>query len=209
MRNCLKMHEWNGYICRNEDLGVLLFESQDADNMDRASQPIYVTDWTTGFRNKLNAYMDKNWDGAYTSQKRLQRFPSLIDSSRNYTIEYTGTPPFKQKFTLFADEGASGTLLTIPYPDAGAYKVYNADRTLAIPTDWDHELETWAVPTGKYCGENRFLGVFNRLSFWIEPGCTLYIVPRDAIMLAIRLEWTLKKFFQKVGIAKFTDRMTA
>jgi len=105
--------------------------------------------------------MDHAWDGAYTGQKREQRFPSIVDTSRNYTIEYTGTPPGKQKFTLYGDVGTEGTLLTIKYPDAGAYKVYNSDKTLAIPTDWDYDLETWAVPTGKYCGENRYQGVVN------------------------------------------------
>lgn len=179
--------------------------------MDRSSQPIYIQDEERGFNNRLNAYMDHAWDGAYTGQKREQRFPTFIDISRNYTIEYTGTPPKNQRFTLYsADLYTSGTLLTIRYPDAGAYKVYNAkDNSLAIPTDWDYDLETWAKPTGKYCGENRYMGVFNYLQFWIEPGCTLLIRPRDAIMLTIRLEWTMKEFFADDGIGRFGDRMAA
>lgn len=100
-------------------------------------------------------------------------------------------------------------LVTIRYPDAGAYKVYNSDKTLAIPTDWDYELERWAEPTGQYCGENRYEGVWNTLQFWIEPGCTLYVAPRDAIMLAIRLEWTVKEFFEEKSVGIFTDRMSA
>jgi len=43
----------------------------------------------------------------------------------------------------------------------------------------------------------------------MEPGCTLYVYPRDAIMLAIRLEWTLEEFFQADGISVFIDRMAA
>ena len=43
----------------------------------------------------------------------------------------------------------------------------------------------------------------------MEPGCTLFVVPRDAIMLAIRLEWTVKEFFEEDGIGVFTDRMSA
>lgn len=84
--------------------------------------------------------------------------------------------------------------MTIPYPDKGAYKVYK-DSVLAIPTDWDYNTENWAVPTGKYCGENRMNAVKNELEFWITPGCTLVVYPRDAIMLAVRLEWTKKAFF--------------
>lgn len=73
----------------------MLFESQDGDRMDRSAQPIYIQDPDRGYNNRLNAYMDHAWDGAYTGQKREQRFPTMIDSSRNYTVEYTGTPPGK------------------------------------------------------------------------------------------------------------------
>ena len=54
-------------MCESDSLGVLIFESQDADRMDRSSQPIYIQDEETGFNNRLNAYMDHGWDGAYTS----------------------------------------------------------------------------------------------------------------------------------------------
>ena len=47
------------------------------------------------------------------------------------------------------------------------------------------------------------------MQFWLEPGCTLYVYPRDAIMLAIRLEWTVKSFFEEKTIGKFQDRMAA
>lgn len=208
---CEKNDDWNAWLCDNVTLGILLFESQDADRMDRSSQPIYIKDEARGFDNRLNAYMDHGWDGAYTSQKREQRFPTFVDISRNYTIDYTGTPPKAQRFTLASDTTSQrGMLVTVPYPDAGAYAVYNAaDNSLATPTDWDYEEETWALPTGRYCGENRYTGVVNELQFWIEPGCTLLIRPRGAIMLAIRLEWTVKEFYQNDGMTKFQARMAA
>lgn len=90
---CTYKQYWNGYMCQSETLGVLLFTSLDDDRMDRNSQPIYIQDEERGFDNRLNAFMDHSWDGAYTGQKREQKFPTLLDSSRNYTIEYTGTPP--------------------------------------------------------------------------------------------------------------------
>lgn len=77
------------------------------------------------------------------------------------------------------------------------------------PTDWDYDIETYAVPVGDRCGENRFIGVKNFLQFWIEPGCTIYVYPRDAIMLAIRLEWNVREFFQEKAVGKFTDRLAA
>ena len=67
---CIERSVWNAYLCAEENLGVLLFESQDADRMDRSSQPIYIIDEERGYKNRLNAYMDHAWDGAYTGQKR-------------------------------------------------------------------------------------------------------------------------------------------
>ena len=67
--NCEKVDDWNAWMCDNSNLGVLLFESQDVDRMDRSSQPIYLQDIDddgNGFNNRLNAYMDTCWDGAYT-----------------------------------------------------------------------------------------------------------------------------------------------
>ena len=208
-KGCEPRFEWNAYLCTNRDLGVMLFESEDYDRMDRSAQPIYYWDHERGFDNRLNAYMDVCWNGAYTCQKREQRFPAFIDISRNYTIEYTGTPPQNQKFELYGPAHTKGCLITIRYVDAGSYKVYTRDRELAIPTDWDYEIETWEIPPGRYCGENRYVGVRNFLQFWIEPGCLLYIRPRDAIMLAIRLEWTVKEFFEEDGVGIFSDRMAA
>jgi hypothetical protein len=123
--SCEQMSDWNAWKCDNPDLGILLFESQDDDRMDRSAQPIFIQDNQMGFNNRLNAYMDTCWDGAYTCQRREQRFPTFMDISRNYTIEYTGTPPQKQKFSLYSDSTHPGTLITIKYPDAGAYKIYN------------------------------------------------------------------------------------
>ena len=63
---CVKKSVWNAYMCEKDSLGVLLFESQDGDRMDRSSQPLYIQDDDRGFNNRLNAYMDHVWDGAYT-----------------------------------------------------------------------------------------------------------------------------------------------
>ena len=57
----------NGYLCVNDDMGILQFESQDADRMDRSMQPIYLERDGTEMSNKLNAFMDHQWDGFYTS----------------------------------------------------------------------------------------------------------------------------------------------
>jgi len=111
---------------------------------------------------------------------------------------------------LFGDTGSEPFKVTIWYPDAGAYTIYNVNQELVPPNDWDYETETWGEVTGrKGCGENRYEGVKNRLQFWITPGCTLFIQDRDAVMLAIRLEFTMGEFFEEGGIGTFTNRMAA
>ena len=47
----------------------------------------------------------------------------------------------------------------------------------------------------------------NRLEFFIDPGCELTIYPRDAIMLGIRMEFTLAEFWEEGGVVTFVDRM--
>jgi hypothetical protein len=43
--------------------------------------------------------MDHVWDGFYTGQKRLARFPGIIETTNSldrfytYNITYSGTPP--------------------------------------------------------------------------------------------------------------------
>jgi len=100
-------------------------------------------------------------------------------------------------------------LVQIYYPNAGAYQLFDKNGETIWPTDWDHEAKTWAKPTGQYCGEFRYEGVINRLQFWIDNNCQLIIKPRDAIMLAIRMEFTMEEFFDKGGVTTFTDRMAA
>jgi hypothetical protein len=39
--DCTQVEGMNGYRCTNNDLGILVFESNDADSIDRSMQPIY------------------------------------------------------------------------------------------------------------------------------------------------------------------------
>lgn len=64
--SCKNETAWNAFACTNPNLGVLYFESLDADTEDRSVQPIYVTNEATGAKNVLNSMMDHMWDGFYT-----------------------------------------------------------------------------------------------------------------------------------------------
>ena len=159
-----KIGTWNGWLCQNDDLGVMLIDSRDPDRKTRNQQPLYIqNDGGTGYDNRLNAYMDHCWDGMYTCQTREQKFPTLVWQGQDYRIEYTGTPAQKQTVQLFSEVGSDGYTVTIWYPDAGAYTIYDENQELVPPNEWDYDIETWAEVRGTHCGENRYEGVLNRL----------------------------------------------
>lgn len=85
--SCKYNPTWNGYICKDNEIGLLYFDSLDADTMDRTVSPIVVTSPydTPKFSNLLNSFMDHIWDGFYTGQKRMSRFPSIVKGG--YTIQ--------------------------------------------------------------------------------------------------------------------------
>ena len=83
-------------------------------------------------------------------------------------------------------------MFSITYPDAGAFKIYDELQNPIEPTGWDYTTENWAVPTGAYCGEHRYLGMTNTLEFWMKPGCKILVYPRDVIVMAIRLETNVR-----------------
>lgn len=64
--NCEIRTNWSAAWCSNRNLGVLLFESLDADTEDRSVQPVRVTNEATGYANVVNSMMDHVWDGFYT-----------------------------------------------------------------------------------------------------------------------------------------------
>jgi hypothetical protein len=115
----------NAWWCNNKKLGLLIFESNDEDRMDRSMQPIYYQRKTnTGlYSNKLNAFMDHVWDGFYTGQKREQRFPGLIEvdaiDSVNNEIEivFTGSPAKVMTFEILSNNEI-GSKIKIAYPSA-------------------------------------------------------------------------------------------
>jgi hypothetical protein len=66
--DCEKMESINGHICTNNDMGILVWESQDPDSIDRSIQPILIRmDEKEETFNKLNSYMDHNCDSFYNS----------------------------------------------------------------------------------------------------------------------------------------------
>jgi hypothetical protein len=98
--------------------------------------------------------MDHIWDGFYTSQLRMARFPSIVQTgnglSRIYNVTYTGTPPSNQRFILKAE--SEGVMLAIRYTKPGAYAIYNGPPTSGgtiIPSNaWDENIKAQAYVKG-------------------------------------------------------------
>lgn len=205
---------WNAFYCKqtglSNTLAMLVFESLDDDREDRAMQPIYVSQSGTEQNNKLNAFMDHCWDGFYTCQKRLQRFPAVIDAVPGsvYNITYTGTPAKKQKYTLQSDNDKLGVTISIHYPGSESRLIQKDGKTIDY-NQWNEAEKQYGAITQSACGENRFIGVKNILEFYLMAGCTLEILPRDAIQTSVRLEWNFASFFASGGTTKFVDRLAA
>jgi len=81
--------------------------------------------------------MDHMWDGFYTGQKHKSQFQAMLQTNRNYTIEYTSTPFKNMKYELRAPTGL--IKLKIQYWDAGSYQVY-ANGKLVEWNEWDKNI---------------------------------------------------------------------
>lgn len=170
-------------------------------------QPIEIYSEESKFYTKVNSFMDHVWDGFYTGQVRLSRFPVQIATGYSYVVQMSGTPPQAMRFDLKAELG--GIEIRIPYPNAGSYTVWANGQEMPY-TPWDEALGRHAPLTqAQGCGENRFVGVENFLDFFLTPGCEIEIKPRDAIMTSVRLEWTLEEFYADQGVTRFSDRVAA
>jgi hypothetical protein len=148
--------------------------------------------------------MDHMWDGFYTGQKRLSRFNAQILTNKAYTMTYTGNPPKNMRYHLRSDVATKGITIKVPYPNAGAYSVkVNAKIIDLLPIDSTTKKPQLIDPTTATCGVNRFVGIENYLEFFITPGCIVVIIPRDAILTSVRMQWTAAEFFASGGATTF------
>jgi len=150
--------------------------------------------------NKVNSFMDHVWDGFYTGQTRLSRFPIIVYAPRGatYDIIYTGTPPKKQKYYLDSQDNSLEMIVRIAYPGAESRQILKDGQRVDM-NQWDEAIQQYGEVQRRFCGENRFIGVKNILEFYLTKGCVLQIAPRDAIQTMVRMEWTMNEFFSNGG----------
>jgi len=101
-------------------------------------------------------------------------------------------------------------LIKIPYPNAGSYSV-KVDGKIIQPQPFDSATKKPKEidPATAKCGDNLYVGVVNYLQFFITPGCNLNVIPRDAILTSVRLQWTAAEFFAGDGATTFTQRLAS
>jgi hypothetical protein len=205
--NCEFNEQWNGWECENKYIGQLCWIARDEDWEDRSPTPIFVTDEDSGYTNKINHMMDHMWDGFYTGQKHKSQYTAMIQTDRNYTIEYSGTPWKDQVFHLRADEGQS--MITIQYWNSLTMRVY-ADGELIDAKPFDDETGEQEILSGyKGCGENRWVALKNQLQFIITSHCEIKLEYFDSIQSNVRMEWTMDEFYSAGGVTSFVDRVSA
>ena len=59
--------------------------------------------------------MDKIWDGFYSGQLRLSRFPIIVNAPDKsvYDFKFTGSPAKKMKFKLISQDPDAGMTIRI------------------------------------------------------------------------------------------------
>jgi len=156
------------------------------------------------------------WDGFYTGQIRLQKFPGLVNTKYDYEVKFVGTPPGKKFFRLDAESGSTeGSMIRIDYPKAGNIVILDSAGTKVEENDLDmtapDPLERVQLPIqGTKCGENRYDPVNNILEFYMEANCQIYIEPRDAVQGWMRIESTMDEFFaDDNAVVNFIDNICA
>ena len=138
-----------------------MFENLDDDMEDRAMVPVYISLNGTKMANKLNSMMDHMWDGFYAGQKRLSRFPGLIDGDHGvYNLTFTGTPAKKMTFTLLSQNKTAGMTLRIAYPSSVSRNMVKDGKIIEYNM-WNETSKQYGPITQKFCGENRYIGVIN------------------------------------------------
>lgn len=136
--SCVKQDKMNAYTCQDDRLGMLIFESEDDDTMDRSMQPIYSKKQGTNMNNKVNSFMDHVWDGFYSGQIRRSMFPVIVHATDAsiYDLEFTGSPAKKMRFKLISQDAGSKMTVRIKYPSAESRAIVK-DNEIVEMNDWN------------------------------------------------------------------------
>mmetsp|Transcript_21729 Transcript_21729/g.16039 ORF Transcript_21729/g.16039 Transcript_21729/m.16039 type:complete len:118 (+) Transcript_21729:509-862(+) len=117
----------------------MVFDTSDDDKYKRSYTPVTLHNLEKDQNSVLNQFMDHIWDGFYTGQLRLNRFPTLIETGYNYKLLFTGTVPSNQRFLLHAETG--GSVIQIHYLKTGAFKVTDTKGNVIAGNSYDDKTK--------------------------------------------------------------------
>jgi hypothetical protein len=191
---CTAVSAWNGYLCYNPKIGQIMFESLDDDKEDRTVSPINILGEGSSFNNTLNSFMDHCWDGHYTCQKRLSRFPGMVELNKNYEIYYTGSPPGNTRYMIQGADDGDWLHVKIDFSKSIVYKVYANDVHIPSKT-YDQTLRRIPALTKSQCGENRYEQINYIYEFYLSKGCIVKLEAQEHLIGLARLQMSIDEFF--------------
>uniref|UniRef100_A0A7S3JIH3 Uncharacterized protein n=1 Tax=Euplotes harpa TaxID=151035 RepID=A0A7S3JIH3_9SPIT len=201
MSGCTKVASWNAYLCYNEKIAQIMFESLDDDKEDRMFSPINILGQGNNFNNTLNTFMDHCWDGHYTCQKRLSRFPAMLETQKSYEIYFTGTQPGKTRYMLEGADDGDWLIVKIDFSKSILFYVY-ADGVKVESNRYDGTAKKIPQLTKSKCGENRFEQITYTYEFYLTKGCVVQIEAQDHLIGLVRLQMSLDQFFEEDFVSK-------
>ena len=209
---CTLMSDWNGYLCKNPKIGQVVFESLDGDSMERTISPIHIlgmnrtTQEYNGFNNTLNSFMDHAWDGHYTSQMRMSRFPGMIELDKKYELYLTGTHPGNSRYTLEGVAEDEYVVARVDHSQSIYLKVYKQiDQGTKEEVDSNMYNKTLGNPAPlniSNCGESRYEQGNNIYEFVLRRNCTVYLHAQEHLIGFARLQMSVDEFFDDDFINK-------
>ena len=200
---------WNSYLCKNDKIAQLMFESKDSDAETRTFSPINILDQNSKFNSTLNNFMDHCWDGHYTCQFRLSRFPSLIQTNRYYEIKFTGTQPANTRYTIAGGQtGVDWLHLKIDFSQSRLFNLY-ANGVLVKANDFDPKTNQLTPIQKLKWGENVYYKPTFIYEFYLTYGCTVKFEGVDYVEAMVRLQISYNDFFSSIGSTKFIDKFAS
>ena len=208
---CTSSSSQNAYFCTSPQWAQLTFDSQDSDASTRILSPINVTT-SDGYRNDLNNFQDHDWDGFYTSLKRLSRYPAVVQTGQDYSLRFTSTVPDVLRWQLQGGLDAESITVQYAYDTTQSVRITDSDGNLITQTviaSGATGVSTLASVTT--CGANTHQTTTMQVTIRLtgESDCVLYASLANSVQVSVRYEISVSDFYSQSGTTAFIDRIAA
>ena len=197
------------YTCSSLNWAIMTFQSLDSDREERIFSPINITT-SDGYTNDINSMMDHCWDGFYTCQRRMSRFPALVRTGNNYEVSATGTLPEKFQFQLFgATNDTDWVLANVHYMQGTAVTIQDGQGNEIKPKIIGPKEDTSFDSAG--CGKYTFEPSTNYITFKLTGAadCRLTLTITNTVYASVRYAMSVDDFYSVNGPTNFIDNIAA